>query len=354
MIELKDIKRVLVINLGGIGDFLISTPALRALKDHFPQAELYFLVAGRVAGLARDFPYAKKVFVFEIERPWLHVLANIKNILELRRSKIDLGINMRTLVSGSGAGKIKFIMQLISPRIKAGRDTAGRGYFFDIKIPESDVGEKYEMDYDIDVVKALGATVHDRGVDLKIDPSSLQRAEQILRDGGIAGSDAVIGIHPGGKPSHRWPSDNFAQVLKRFHATTGCKFVITGSKDEVKLAGDIIAKSGVNALNLAGKLTIRELAAVLKRCDLYITNDTGSMHIAAIMDTPMVALFGPGYVTRYDPRNISSRAIVFYKKEQCSPCNRSVCPSMKCMGSIPVDDVAQAAQKLLSLSKKEQ
>ena len=128
-IEQKDIKRILVINLGGIGDVLISTPAVRALKEHFTGTELYFLVTGRVAGIARDIPCTDRVFVLDLERPWLHVFANLKTMWALRRMNIDLGINMRTLVSRSSAEKIKFIMGLIAFRIKAGRDTAGKGYY---------------------------------------------------------------------------------------------------------------------------------------------------------------------------------------------------------------------------------
>jgi heptosyltransferase II len=351
-IEPDAIKRILVINLGGIGDVLISTPAVRALKHRFPGSELYFLVAGRVAGAARDLPYAGGVFVFELERPWAHIPANLKALCALRGLKIDLAVNMRTLVSLPGARKIKFLMGLIAPRVKAGRDTAGRGYFFDVKIPEDDIGERYEMEYDIEIVRALGAPVQDKKIDFTVDPASEQAAARIFQDAGIAGTDTVIGIHPGGKPSHRWPSENFAQVLRGFRAAGACKFVITGSRDEARLAGDIIARSGVEAVNLAGKVTLKELAAVLKRCDLFITNDTGSMHIAAIMDTPMIALFGPGYFKRYDPRNISPKAVVLYKKESCSPCNKTFCASVKCLASISVEEVAAAAKDLLTRDGK--
>ncbi len=346
-VESENIKRILVINLGGIGDVLISTPALRALKEHFSGCQLYLLVVGRVAGIVRDLPYVDKVFVFEVERPWLNLFANLKNILELRKLRIDLGINMRTLVSWSSARKVKFILGLISPRIKAGRDTSGRGDFFDIKIPEEDIGDKYEMEYDLEIVRALGAKADNRQIDFVIDPESLKSADKLLRDNGIKESDILIGIHPGGKPSHRWPLGNFVEVMKTIQQKTGGKFFVTGSLEETKLAESLLRESGINGLNLSGKLTIRELAAVLKRCNLYITNDTGSMHIAAILRRPLVAVFGPGYINRYDPRHIDPNAAVLYKKIYCAPCNKEQCLPLACLRAISVEEVVKESVPLL-------
>ena len=126
--------------------------------------------------------------------------------------------------------------------------------------------------------------------------------------------------------------------------------MITGSSDEVELAGRIIAKTGITVVNLAGQLTVPELAEFLKSCSLYIVNDTGSMHIAAIMQTPLVAIFGPGYFKRYDPRNISPKAVVLYKKERCSPCTKFSCRSVRCLESISVGEVIGSAKELLNSS----
>jgi ADP-heptose:LPS heptosyltransferase len=353
--ELNNIKKILVINLGGIGDLLISTPALRAIKERFPGSCLYVLVAGRVKEAVADLGYIDDVFIIEPDRPWRKFFVNAGNLLKLRAAKIDLAINMRTMVSDSGAVKIQWIMNVINPGIKVGRDTAGRGGFFDINIPEQDIGEKYEMDYDIETAQALGAEVADRKIDLVVGPENQKRADDILKDHGIDRSDTVIGVHPGGKPSHRWPPDNFALVIKNLAQEFPLsRFVITGSPDEAALAERIIDKSGVKAANLAGRLTIRELAAVLTRCRLYIVNDTGSMHIGAIMHVPMVAIFGPGYLKRYDPRNISPEAVVLYRKEACSPCNKSACESMKCLVSIPAEEVTGAAKDVLNRKEKAQ
>lgn len=346
-IQPQDIRKILVVNLGGIGDVLLSTPALRALKSHFRQASLYLLVVGRVTPLVKTFPYVDNVFIFELGNPLLYGLGNLKNILVLRKEKIDLAINMRTLVSNSSAAKIKFLLKFINPKIKAGRNTAGRGEFFDIAIPEEEIGEKFEMEYDIEMAEALGAKVIGRAIDFEIEPSSTQKVNTLIVKSGDSDNEILIGIHPGGKPAHRWPEENFSEVMIRLNRQINCSFVMTGSKDEYALVERIIRKSKVKALNLAGKLNIAELGEVLKRCNLYISNDTAAMHIAAIVRTPLVALFGPGYVSRYNPQKIFEQVIVLYQKADCSPCNKFACKALKCLKAINPQQVLEASLSLL-------
>jgi len=346
-IQPQDIRKILVVNLGGIGDVLLSTPAVMALKSHFRQASLYLLVVGRVTPLVKTLAYVDKVFIFEPGNPLLYGLGNLKNILSLRKEKIDLAINMRTLVSDSSAVKLKFLLNVINPKIKAGRNTTGRGGFFDIAIPEEEIGEKFEMDYDIEMAEALGAKVTGRAIDFEIDPPSIQKVDTILANSVISDGEILIGIHPGGKPAHRWPEQNFSEVMIRLNRQINCSFVMTGSKDEYALAERIMRKSSVRALNLAGKLNIAELGGVLKRCNLYISNDTAAMHIAAIVHTPLVALFGPGYVSRYNPKKIFEQAIVLYQKADCSPCNKFACKALKCLKAISPQQVLEASLGLL-------
>ena len=125
------------------------------------------------------------------------------------------------------------------------------------------------------------------------------------------------------------------------------KFVITGLKNEIVLAKKLIKTTDAEIVNLAGKLTIRELGALIKRCNIFISNDTASMHITAILRTPLVAIFGPGYITRFDPRNISENVIVLYKAAECAPCDRKKCGDLKCLKEIAPNEVTEAALMLL-------
>ena len=331
----KDLNKILIVNLGGIGDILISTPALRALAGRFPDSEMYLLTIPRAYEFVKGLPYLKKIFILRMGAAPANIFENIKTILSLRKMRIDAAINMRTLVSSQGAFKIRCLLNIINPKVKAGRDTEGRGSFFDIKIQEPAIGTRYEMEYDIELVKLLGAEVIDRSIDFKLDDAGIKKIDEALWPAGVAKDDILVGIHPGGTPSHRWPVNNFLKTAEEIGKRTRCKFVITGMADERKLAQKFKNIKTAEIINFAGIFSLMELGALIKRCDLYITNDTAPMHIAAILDTPLIAIFSPRYLYRFDPKNISDKAIVLCKEAG--------------LGAITPEEVTEAALKLLPL-----
>ncbi|MDD2689993.1 MAG: glycosyltransferase family 9 protein [Candidatus Omnitrophica bacterium] len=345
----KYFKNILVINLGGIGDLLLSTPALCALKNNYSQARITLLVIPRAAELARELSYVDQTYIFKpcfgLDALW----GDLKTLLVLRKKEFDLAINMRTLVSKISALKINILLGIINPEVKAGRDTEGRGRFFDIKIPETDKGDKYEMEYDIDTVRALGAQEFNRNLAFNIDKSDEEKISSILKRESINESDILIGVNPGGTPSRRWPVENFSNAIAHISKETRCKFILTGTGNESSLAKRIIEllNNDTNIIDVTGQLSIKELGALIKRCNCFISNDTGPMHIAAILKTPLVAIFGPGYLSRFDPRNISERVVLLYKETECAPCNKKTCWSMKCLKAISPDETVKAVLGLL-------
>lgn len=348
---IKADSKILIVNLGGIGDMLLSLPSLKALKNSYPDSKISMLVSPKIYTFVKGLSYVNEVFMFDLEYGGIMFLdkavLNLLTLITLRKKKFDLAVNMRTLVSEKSAKKIKLMLDIIRPAFTAGRDTAGRGYFLDIKVPETDIGEKYEMEYDIDTVGALGVKVLDKNIDLSFEGAVIKQVEKKLASENICPSDVLIGVHPGGMPSRRWKINNFAQVIKSIDNQVKCRFVVTGGADECQLALDLSRISGVEIVNMAGLLTLEELGALIKRCNVYISNDTGPMHIAAVLKTPLVAILGPGDLTRFDPRNISENAAVMYKKIDCSPCNKKECDSMKCLSSIYPEEVIGAVLRFI-------
>ena len=347
LIEPEETRRILIINFGGIGDLLLSIPALKALKRLYSRTEIDVLTVPHVFELVKELPFVDKVFTLSFEHKLSTMLENLNKLLAFRKSQFDIAINMRTIVSRWSALKLEILLNIINPKLKLGRDTDGRGYFFDIKIPETLKGERYEMEYDIDTVKALGVKVIDRNIDFKVDDKSAEHIDEILKNRGIFKDDLVVSIHPGGKPSHRWPIENFSKVIDKISKEIKCKFVITGSKDEIDLANELKDITNQEVIVIAGETGLKELFALIKRCNLFISNDTGLIHIAALLETPLVAIFGAGDVIRFDPRNISDKVTVLYKKVDCSPCNKITCDSMKCLTAISPEEVIEASLKLL-------
>jgi ADP-heptose:LPS heptosyltransferase len=340
--ELTDINKILVVDLGGIGDLLLAQPALRALRQKYPQAMIDTLVVSRCVELIRSYGLFDHVHICQRNIfGFLPVLAN------LRRSRYDLAINMRTMISWPGAIKMFALFSCIGGRISAGKDTNGKGFFFKIKVAETEPGGKHEMEYDIDAVAAIGAQVIDRTIRLPVGQESRDRVENILRIHDIKPGDALIGVHPGGMPSRRWPLAHYRKLMDGLHAACPGAFVIIGGTEENALAAELCRGREYPVVDLTGNLSILETAALIQRCALFISNDTGTMHIAAVAGTPQVAIFGPGQLTRFDPRIISQKAVVLYTKSGCAPCNNFTCSSLRCLKAVTVQMALDAALKLL-------
>lgn len=346
------VKNILIINLGGMGDLLLSTPALRALRELYPDSFISALVTQAGYEIAKGLSYLNDVRIFYMDSggkiSFTKIPENLRTLLLLRKRRFDLAVNMRTLVSKTGAFKIKLLLNMINPRIMAGRNTGGRGSFFDIKIAEAYTGEKYEMDYDIETVEALGAKVSDRKIDFEVGEEAANKVKQMLEEHRIYPGGVLLGIHLGGRPSRRWPVENFSELIKNVSAKIRCRFVITGEYRDSGLRDKLTKMAGIETINMTGRLNIKELGALIKICSVYISNDTGPMHMAAVLKTPLVAIFGPGCFVRFDPRNISDKTFILYKKADCAPCDRITCCSMKCLKSISPQEVAEAAFSLLN------
>ncbi len=346
-------EKILVINLGGIGDILLSVPALRALRRRYPEARISLLAVPRTVELAGEFDFIDEVISFEFYDEGSRgftagagagkLIGLYRFLRDLRMQRFDMALNMRTLVSWVSAVKMAVFFRVIGAGHNVGRDTQGRGFFFDTKIRETDAGRKHEMEYDLDMVSALGADIADMDMDLKIHDKDMRSISRILKDSGICRDEIIIGVNPGGMRSHRWPLKNFASVMNMLAGRLKCRFVVTGGAAEADLAGRLEKMVNTRIIDLTGRTTVRELTALIKRCSLYITNDTGPMHIAAILKTPLVAIFGPGYLGRFDPRRISGRAVVFHKGAECAPCNKTVCDSLRCFEGISPEEVADAS-----------
>ncbi len=342
-----EIRKIAVINLGGIGDLLLSTPALRALRNAYPDGRIILLVSLGAFEFAKGLTCIDSIFVLRFSVSPVAVIANIKTLLALRKEKLDLAVNMRTLVSQMSAFKMRLLLGIIGPKIKAGRDTQGRGWFFDVRIAEEDIGETYEMDYDIETAEALGARVTDETPDFKVREEDSKEVKFLLDSSGVSADNIIVGIHPGGKPSHRWPAANFIETMKRIADKRKCAFVITGEKGDALALQGLMCGSDIKVIDLTGKLNIRQLGALIGMCGVYISGDTGPMHIAAALKTPQVAIFGPGYLSRFNPRHINEKAVTLYEKQACAPCNKTDCRFMKCLKGVLPERVAQAALGLL-------
>lgn len=354
MAAIDPLHNILAIELGGLGDLLLATPSLRAIKARYPEGRLTVLSIPRSAEIIEGLPYVDEIRVLNLDdaKPlrWLRSPAALARLLsallDLRRQRYDATVNLRTINSWSGAVKMAVIFWFCGSPLKAGRSTEGRGFFLNRSAPEKDFDTVPEAEFAARVARLLDVEVNDLTPDLTLSEQEHAAAEALLRREGL-GDRPILAVNPGAAwPSKQWPVDRFAQVVDALRDEFDCDVIATGSAGESPLADDLERISQGQVVSLAGKTTLKELAAVLERVQLFITNDTGPMHIAATLGVRMVAVFGPGEYDRYYPVGPQERMAVLRSSAPCAPCPRYSCPSMECLYAISADEVLQAAQRL--------
>ncbi len=338
-------KKILIINLGGLGDILLSLPAVNALRRMSPEAKICLLTVPRTATMTEKIAKVDKVYA--LDRGVGSLFKKLNLLFELRRQHFDLAVNMRSLISTAGAIKLKILLALISPRRSAGRDTEGRGKFFDVRVPEREKSAKHEIAYNKELVQALGAEAVESEIGLPVDAGAAEQIKVILKENGVRDDDILIGIHPGGRISRRWPRENFLALINGLSAKRACRFVISGSAGEETLGAYFKRECGEKVIDLVNRLSIEELFVLIKRCRCFVSNDTGPMHFAALLKTPLVALFGPGDLGHYDPRELSEKVIVLKKDTACAPCARIRCDDLRCLKAISPEETVRAVESLL-------
>jgi len=355
-IPLEEIKKILILLVAGIGDLVMATPSIKALKTRFKDAYVGLLVIPRSAQLIESCPYIDDLFILDIKDVYLKnmftresFIKTYKAIKKLRQKKFDMLINLQRIGSWGGSFKMAVLCWLIGAKYKVGRDTDGRGFFFNFKIKESIREHTHDVEANLNVARALGANINEVKLELPIFEEDRLFISDFLTRGGISDKDLLIGFNPGAFRSYRrWLEKRWAQLADRLIGKYSCKIIITGDETEKKMIDRIAGLTGKKSIITTTNLKLKQLAALIERFDLFITNDSGPMHIAAVTGTPLIALFGPGNIHRISPYGGSNKSVIIRKEVNCRrPCYNVKCKDNKCMELITVEDVMKAAEGIL-------
>ena len=326
-------KNILIIKPGAIGDLLQMTPVIRALSEIYPQAHISLLVGSRAS--ADMFKYNQRIhrtYVFDKEREHRRFGAFLRFWQELRREKFDLVVNfqrsnIRTWLLATAAFPCRVLVyrKERSPSVHA------------------------VVNY-LETLAPLGIVPGRLDLEMATGPGEQAQAKRIL--GSFVDPDApLIAINPGASHSvNRWSTDSFAALADRLAADMRARVVVIGGPADVPLADAIAAKSKSRLLLLAGKLDLLQFAAVLQECDLLVSGDTGPMHMATAVGTPVLALFGAADPARTGPVGAGHR-VLQAEGITCVPCRSRVCkqtPPLACMDGISGDAVFDAIREMLN------
>lgn len=338
-------RKILVRAPNWIGDAVMCEPAVRGLRSLFPEAELTMVARPAVAELFTAHPGITALLVYDDKGTHAGMSGKWSLGGTLRRHRFDLAVLFQN------AFEAAFLAWLAGIPRRYGYATDGRVLFLTdpVAVPKGPL-PVHQVEYYWNMLRPLGLTAGATLPTLVISTDEARMVDVRLASAGIASSDIIIGINPGSiyGSAKRWLADRFAEVAKRLvrrleqtenaHAAV----VILGAKGEEELGKDIAAQFGGRSVVLSGATTIRELMAVVKRCRLLITNDTGPMHIAAACGVPVVAVFGPTDWRTTAPYG-QERSIV-RESVDCAPCLLRECPiDHRCMTRVSVDRVYEAA-----------
>ncbi len=337
------VDRILIRGTNWIGDAVMTFPALAAIRKTYPRARISLLAKPWVADLYRLSRDIDEVILFK--SPGIHddAAGKFRLASELKQRGFPMAILLQNAIEAA------IIAWLARIPVRAGYNSDGRGFLLTHSVQRTDAIRKvHQVNYYLDMVKSLGCFDADRDVRLRLGDDERALADDMLASYGIADIHPLIGIAPGATygPAKKWFPERFAAVADRLIDDLVGTVLLFGSAADQDCTGAVKRHAMHNLINLAGKTALKEAIALISRCDLFISNDSGLMHVAAALGTPTVAIFGSTNIVTTSP--VGEKISVIRKDIECSPCLQESCPSdFKCMDMITVHDVTAAAKGLL-------
>ncbi|HLG13508.1 MAG TPA: lipopolysaccharide heptosyltransferase II [Blastocatellia bacterium] len=349
------IQRILVFAYQGLGNFIMYTPALKALRERYPNARIDLQVGNNtgceevLAGSGTfnntyNLPYSAGL------RAWL------RRFREVRDARYDLTINefhshswrLAVLVVASGA---RFRLGHVTSPGWAHRFSR---FSFVFNLPVVMREDEHEVDRYLDLAEAVGCrrpALPEAASSIHLDAADREFARRFLADAAAQGRGSIIGVQPGTSVDMRWkqwPPERFREVLTRLIADSPtARIILFGSPVETGMVDEVSKGLGPNVSVAAGKTSVKQVAALIEQCDLLLCNDSGLMHVAAAVGTPVVAIYGPTDIRRTSP--LGPHNTVIRHELPCSPCFRlegdeqvHLCPHHDCLMTITADEVLDA------------
>ncbi len=345
-LDRAQVHRILMVSSTGIGDALFSTPAIRAMREAYPDAYIAGMFRHRHAGLFRNNPHLDAVIPYYGK--YRRVL---RTVAALRRERFDVA----AIVHGNDPDIIP-LAYLSGARFVVRIPNESTRFRFLLSNPaltpaNGPLPGQHVLDGRLRIARLLGAWADHREMVLKVDPASAEAVATYLEDRGIRPEDGLVGFQVGAStPSRMWFGEKFAELGRRLlKRHPGLRVAITGSPEEGEYCRMVARAIGDDrrVLVTAGDLSLPQAAALVDRLSVLVASDTGTLHMAVALGRPAVALYAmaDSRITGPDPSDPRYRII--QKWRTCDPCVGKACPFPICMGNITVDEVEAAVGELL-------
>lgn len=343
---------ILIVKMSAIGDVIHTLPALNALRAHFPDAHIAWLVEEAASPLVEGHQALDRVLISK-RKSWVRGLLgpsgldNIREaysfVKEIRDTRYDIVLDFQSLL------KSGVLIGLVRAKRKIGYDKGMEHmehsyHFLNERVPPVNM-DIHALSRGMMLLEFLGIQSRKIVYDLPIGDRDRAMADDLLVRHGLRGHRPLVLIHPVAKwETKLWGARKFSILTDRLIEQYNARVAFTGSQGDRTIIQDMISMMKGEAVNLAGDTTLKTLGALYEKSDLLISTDTGPMHLAAAVGTPIVALFGPTAPWRTGPFGPGHKVIRVGL--ECSPCFKRECTTKDCMEQISVEDVLDGVEKL--------
>lgn len=345
-------KRILMVKTHAIGDAILVTPAIRALRNRYPGSEIVLLTGRQPEEIIDGNKDINEILSFDESALFnLNLLKIIKLIKMVRKEHFIMSFIFHY------SSLMHLLVLAFGIPYRIGFDKDGTGFSLTHKLPWDNKGEHWTADVSLDLARFVGANTEDKSLKIEISKRDMGFADNLLRDYKICSDDILIGIFPGGGKNprdivyqKRWGIEKYATIIDILSARYGAKIIIFGSPNDKKVVSKLINISKTSVINTSGKVNLKQLSALIKKCSLLITNDSAPLHIAVAVDTPTVSLFGPSRARAIVEEN--EKHIPIQSTYPCSPCYCNSrfpgCDNPQCMEAISCNEVLAIAERQLN------
>jgi len=353
--------KILLVRLRLIGDVVFTTPAVTAIRDAFPDAEITYLVEPSAAGVVRGHPGVDVVRVVPHLRGWRRITADLALARELRRARFDLVVDFH------GGPRASLLTRATGAPRRVGYAIKGRSWMYTEVVPRSaDLRPRHSVENQWDLLAHLGRALpatpdRDRHrVRMDESPTAAATVEHRLAEAGIGPSERLVVVHvSAGNPFRRWPAEHFVELAVQLAANgPDRRIILTSGPSEAQAARAIVerarqrlAAGSGDQIRTGDEYSLVELRSLVARAAVYVGGDSGPLHVAATSDVPIVGLYGPTLPVRSAPWRPASipTAAVERLDLACRPCDqrRCVTDDFRCLTGIGPDQVVAAVEQVL-------
>jgi len=322
----------------------MTTPAVRAIRKQFTNTHVSLLAKPWVVPVFEDSEHIDRLLIYDDKGRHKGTFGKFRLARELKKYHFDAAILLQN------AFEAALITFLAGIPIRIGYNTDVRQFLLTHAVScTNEIKKKHQTDYYLDILRGIGMEEDSRDLYLRLNQRDRFQAEKILLQAHLSIDDTIVGINPGAAygPAKQWPYDRFARLADRIQEFKESRVIIFGGPDDKSLGEKISQKMQYRPIDLSGKTSLGEAMALIERCDLFITNDSGLMHVAAALDVPLIGVFGSTNPITTGPLGQNSRIVQI--PLECSPCLRPECPKghFDCMDQISVEMVFKVVKEML-------